>query len=151
MISFCFVSLRFSVYIFCFVSQLTDFASFRYNSLRFVSLCFVSVSFLTLQGPITLCWNIWFLVHYFMVKYLVSRVIRYAEISGFSFITLCWNIWFLVYYVMVKYLVSHLICYAEISGISFNILCWNIFLCNILCYNIRFLMHCVILKLWCLI
>ena len=43
---------------FRFVSQFTDFVSFRRISfrfvvLRFVSLCFVSVSFLTLQWPST--------------------------------------------------------------------------------------------------
>ena len=49
MISFRFVSFRFSVYIFCFrfVSQFTDFVLFRRNLFlfvvfRFVSLCFVS-------------------------------------------------------------------------------------------------------------
>jgi hypothetical protein len=43
--------------LFRFVSQFTDFVSFRHISFRFVvfrfvSLCFVSVSFLTLQGPL---------------------------------------------------------------------------------------------------
>ena len=36
--------------LFRFVSQFTDFVSFRRNSFRFVSLFFVSVSFLTLRG-----------------------------------------------------------------------------------------------------
>ena len=56
MISFRFVSFLSLHILFRFVSQFTDFVSFRFVSFRFVvfrfvSLCFVSVSFLTLQGP----------------------------------------------------------------------------------------------------
>ena len=58
-----------------------------------------------------------------MLKYLISRLLRYAEISGFSIITLWGNIWFLVYYVMLKYLVSRLLRYAEISSFSCITLC----------------------------
>jgi hypothetical protein len=52
MISFRFVSFLSLHVLFRFVSQFTDFVSFRRISFRFVSLCFVSVSFLTLQGPL---------------------------------------------------------------------------------------------------
>ena len=50
------ISFRFVLFLslhilFRFVSQFTDFVSFRRISFRFISLCFVSVSFLTLQGP----------------------------------------------------------------------------------------------------
>jgi hypothetical protein len=56
MISFRFVSFLSLHILFRFVSQFTDFVSFRRISFRFVvfrfvSLCFVSVSFLPLQGP----------------------------------------------------------------------------------------------------
>jgi hypothetical protein len=51
MISFRFASFLSLHILFRFVSQFTDFVSFRRISFRFVSLCFVSVSFLTLQGP----------------------------------------------------------------------------------------------------
>ena len=106
-------------------------------------------------------------------KYLFSPLLRYAEISGFSFIMLCWHFLFLLYYVILKCPNFHVLCFAEISGYSCITLCWHFlffmyyfmlkylvshvllhaemsdFSCITLCWNIWFLMYYFMLK--CLI
>jgi len=70
---------------FRFVSQFTDFVSFRRVSFRFVvfrfvSLCFVSVSFLTLQGPVPSHWQT--LSHNFASSTLAMSGIQTDNFSG---------------------------------------------------------------------
>ena len=84
-------------------------------------------------------WNVWFLIFYVMLKFLVwlacifCRNIHFIIIKlcwnyGFSCITLCWNILIFMHYVMLKYLLLSLVLrYAEISLFPWMTLCWNIY------------------------
>jgi len=62
-----------------------------------------------------------------MLWYLISHVLRYAEISDVSCITQCWNVGFLIFYVMFKFIVK-LACITFCRNIRFLIirLYWNI-------------------------
>ena len=80
-----------------------------------------------------------------MLKCLISHALRYAEISGFSFIMLCWHFLFLLYYVIPECPNSHMLCFAEISGLSCVMSCWNIcfpILRNVeICFLLNYVMH----------
>jgi hypothetical protein len=98
-------------------------------------------------------------VYHVMLKYIVTRVSRYAEIYSYSCITLCWNIYLLVYRAMLKYMFSPVIRYSEITVFCSCTLYWNIwfliyyvmlkmsaFLCIALCWTICFLVYYVMVK-----
>ena len=125
--------------------------------LRYVAIAYVSYIFI----HYIICWYFWFfmpshalhnveisdisciLMHCALLKYLISHILSYAEISDFSYIKLCWNIWFLMYYVMLKYLISHVLHNAEMSDFSYFTLS-KLFVwlpCISLCRKIRFLIN----------